>query len=148
MDIAGFGQVSATRTVSNSLTDLLGAGATKKADENDPAAAAAAKAEARKAQQRAQLEEIREKGIYAWAQEQKKEKLEEMARQRVLAQRGLDDKALAAMPEEARSKIETSIQEEVAQLVKDALQKDMEGKAHQAAQDGQPTGPMIIDISV
>jgi len=148
MDISGFSQVSAGKTVSNSISTLLKADSTKTVGESDPLAQAKAKVESKKAEQQAQLAEIRKKGIYAWAQEQKKDKLEELARQRVLAQRGMDEKTLAGMPENDRVKVETSIEEEVARMIKDALQKNLEGKAHQASQDGKPAGPMIIDISV
>lgn len=140
MNISGFNQAAGVN-VSNSLSDLLN---TKKAEKNDPAAQAEAKAEAKKTAQTALLNEIKEKGIYAWAQEVKMEKLKERIREQVLDSRGMDEKSLAS----ASDDVAKSIEEEIARLIKDALQKNLEGKVQQAAQDGQPTGPMIIDISV
>jgi predicted component of type VI protein secretion system len=140
MNISGFNQAAGVN-VSNSLSDLLN---TKKVDKNDPAAQAEAKAEAKKAAQKNLLNEIKEKGIYAWAQEVKMDKLKEKIREQVLDSKGMDEQSLANAPDD----VAKSIQEEIARLINDAMQKNLEGRAQQAAQDGQPTGPMIIDISV
>lgn len=123
-------------------------GALDKSSPPDPAAEAAEKAEAAKSKNRAILDEIKEKGIYAWAQEQKLKKLEEMARQRALSDRGLTEADLAKMPESERAATEDSIQEIVAQMVKEALEKNMAGKSAANADGQKPAGPMIIDISV
>lgn len=140
MNISGFNQAAGVN-VSNSLSDLLN---TKKVDKNDPAAQAEAKAEAKKAAQKNLLNEIKEKGIYAWAQEVKMDRLKEKIREQVLDSKGMDEQSLANAPDD----VAKSIQEEIARLINDAMQKNLEGRAQQAAQDGQPTGPMIIDISV
>lgn len=135
----------------NPIQGLIGpaaGGALHKSGPPDPAAEAAQKAEAAKAKNRAVLDEIREKGIYAWAQEQKQKKLEELARQRVLADRGLTEADLAKMPESERTATEESIQEIVAQMVKDALEKNLANKSAADADGQKSTGPMIIDISV
>jgi hypothetical protein len=113
-----------------------------------PAEAAAAKVLAARSKQEAVLNEIKEKGIYAWAQEQKLEKIEAKARQLILEKRGLTEDDLAKMPEDERAATELSIQEAIAQLVKEALQKNMSNKSAANADGQTPTGPMIIDISV
>lgn len=112
------------------------------------AEAAAAKVLAARSKQDAILNEIKEKGIYAWAQEQKLEKIEAKARQLVLEKRGLTEDDLAKMPEDERAATELSIQEAIAQLVKEALQKNMANKSAANADGQTSTGPMIIDISV
>lgn len=147
MSITGLGNAG----FANPLAGLLGpssAAEPGKAGPADPAEAAAAKAEASKARNRAVLEEIREKGIYAWAQEQKLKKLEEKAREQVLADRGMTEADLARMPESARTAAETSIQEAIAQIVKESLEKALASKSAPDADGQVSTGPMIIDISV
>lgn len=117
-------------------------GPTSAADE------AAAKVAASRAKQEATLNEIREKGIYAWAQEQKLKKLEEKARQQVLQDRGVSEADLAKMPQSERTLAETSIQEAVAQLIKEALEKNLANTSAADADGQKAAGPMIIDISV
>jgi hypothetical protein len=109
---------------------------------------AAARVAASRSKQEAILNEIKEKGIYAWAQEQKLEKIEAKARQLILEKRGLTEDDLAKMPEDERAATELSIQEAIAQLVKEALQKNMSNKSAANADGQTSTGPMIIDISV
>ncbi len=109
---------------------------------------AAQKAEASKAKNKATLDAIKEKGIYAWAQEQKLEKLKEKARQQVLESRGQSEADLAALPKDQRAAAETSIEEAIARIIKEALEKNMMSKSAENADGQAPTGPMIIDISV
>lgn len=147
MSVSGLGAAG----FGNPVAELLGLGAataTKKSGTAGAADEAAAKAEAAQAKQAAVLKEIREKGIYAWAQEQKLAKLEARARQQVLEERGLTEQDLAKMPEGERDATEASIQEVIAQLVKDAMAKNMAHKSAADADGQTPTGPMIIDISV
>ena len=107
-----------------------------KSDSAKPSAAAEAarKAELSKSSQRAVLDEIREKGIYAWAQEQKLEKLKEKVRAEVMA----------ANPDADP----TAIDDEVARRVKEAMEEALKAEATQSAKRGEPAKPMIIDISV
>ncbi|WP_312165827.1 hypothetical protein [Phenylobacterium sp.] len=107
-----------------------------KTDSAKPSAAAEAarKAELSKSTQRALLDEIREKGIYAWAQEQKLEKLKEK----------IEAEVKAANPDADPAAIES----EVARLVKDAMEQALKTEAAEAAKRGEPAKPMIIDISV
>ncbi len=146
MSITGLGNAG----FANPLAGLLGPSSAAEPGKAGPAdpAEAAAKAEASKARNRAVLEEIREKGIYAWAQEQKLKKLEEKAREQVLADRGMTEADLTRMPESARTAAETSIQEAIAQIVKESLEKALASKSAPDADGQVSTGPMIIDISV
>ena len=108
-----------------------------KTDSAKPSAAAEAarKAELAKSSQRAVLDEIREKGIYAWAQEQKLEKLKEKIRAEVMAERdGTTDVA--------------AVEGEVARRVKEAMEEALKAEATVAAKRNEPARPMIIDISV
>ncbi len=109
---------------------------------------AKAKADAAAAAQASQLADIRKKGIYAWAQEQKMEALKAKIRQQVLSDRKLDETQLKGMNPEDRASAETSIEEEITRRIKEAMQQSFEGQAKQAAADGKPPKPMIIDISV
>ena len=107
-----------------------------KTDSAKPSAAAEAarKAELAKSSQRAVLDEIREKGIYAWAQEQKLEKLKEK----------IEAEVRSANPDADPATIES----EVARLVKEAMEQALKIEAAEAAKRGEPAKPMIIDISV
>ncbi len=96
---------------------------------------AATKAEAAKVRQQSDLEQIRDKGIYAWAQEQKLAKLKEKIRAEVIAERG-GSTDLAA------------IEGEVARRVQEAMGETLKAQASDAARRGEPAKPMIIDISV
>lgn len=119
-----------------SADSLSNFGQVGKTDSAKPSAAAQAelKAKAAKSAQRATLDEIREKGIYAWAQEQKLEKLKEKARAEVMASNPDADPA--------------TIESEVARLVKEAMEQALKTEATESAKRGEPAKPMIIDISV
>jgi hypothetical protein len=109
---------------------------------------AKAKADAADAARTSMLDDIRKKGIYAWAQEQKLESLKAKIRAQVLADRKMDEDTLAGMKPEDRASAETSIEEEIARRIKEAMKTAMEGQAREAAAQGKPPKPMIIDISV
>ena len=130
-------------TLANSLlaTDPMAAlgqvGKSDSAKSTQPSAAelAAQKAEAAKVRQQSDLEQIRDKGIYAWAQEQKLEKLKEKIRAEVMAERdGTTDVA--------------AVEGEVARRVKEAMEETLKAEATVAAKRNEPARPMIIDISV
>ena len=129
-------------TLANSLlaTDPLAAlgqvGKSDSAKSTQPSAAelAAQKAEAAKVRQQSDLEQIRDKGIYAWAQEQKLEKLKEK----------IEAEVRSANPDADPATIDS----EVARLVKDAMEQALKTEAAEAAKRGEPAKPMIIDISV
>ena len=109
---------------------------------------AKAKADAAAAAQTSMLADIRKKGIYAWAQEQKLEALKAKIRAQVLSDRKMDEATLKAMKPEDRASAESSIEEEIARRIKEAMQANLDGQAKEAAAQGKPPKPMIIDISV
>lgn len=129
-------------TVANSLlaiSPLAILGQVRKPDSVKPtqpsAELAAQKAEAAKVRQQSNLEQIRGKGVYAWAQEQKLDKLKEKIRAEVMAERdGTTDVA--------------AIEKEVARRVKEAMEETLKAEATVAAKRNEPARPMIIDISV
>ena len=129
---------------------LLGAGLAKVSDAVDHAKAkadaAAAAAQART--QAATLADIRQKGVYAWAQGQKFDTLRAKTTQLVMAARKLDDAALAAMDPAQRASVESSVAAEIATRAKQAIQNALEGQARIAAKAGKPSAPMLIDIKV
>lgn len=118
--------------------------------EKAPSAADAAKAraEAAAARQKSDLDAIREKGIYAWAQEQKLKALEEKIRQEMLKESGGGNKIVAGSDPATWSKDETSFEAEVARRMKKILEDAMGAQAQNAVADGKPAEAMIIDISV
>lgn len=95
---------------------------------------AKARADAAKDAQRAQLDEVRKKGIYAWAQEQRFEKLKAKIREQVTA----------ANPDAEPSEIEAEITRQIREAIEQALKEE----ATQAAKRGEPPKPMVIDIKV
>lgn len=101
-----------------------------------PSAADKAKerAEAAKSSQRAMLDEVRKKGIYAWAQEQRFEKLKAKIREQVTS----------ANPDADPAEIEA----EITRMVREAIEQALKEEASAAAKRGEPPKPMIIDISV
>jgi hypothetical protein len=123
----------------------LGVGA---ASDQPQTAAEKAKADAAAAAQASMLADIRKKGIYAWAQEQKLEALKAKIRAQILADRKMDENSLNAMNPEDRASAESSIEEEIARRIKEAMQANLEGQAKDAAAQGKPPKPLIIDISV
>ena len=145
MAVAGIGQGV---DMLSSLLGTSGASDASSTAKNDPAAAAKAKADAAKAAQKAMLDQIRQKGVYAWAQEQKLEKLKEKVRAEVMSERGMDDASLAKLPDDQRASAAKSIEEEIAERIKEALRKELEGKAQADQKAGKPPTPMIIDVSV
>lgn len=135
-------QVGASNLASSLFSsDPLGAlgqvGKTDSARSTPPSAAdlAAQKAEAARVRQQSDLEQIRDKGIYAWAQEQKLAKLKEKIRAEVITERG-GSTDLAA------------IEGEVARRVQEAMGEALKAQASDAAKRGEAPKPMIIDISV
>jgi len=109
---------------------------------------AADRAEASKAKSKAVLDEIRKKGIYAWAQEQKLEKLKEKIRAQVMASRGMDDAALSKLDPTQKAEAMASIDEEVARLIKSAMEDSLKSEMAAAETQKKPATAMIIDISV
>lgn len=110
----------------------------------DPADAARDRAEASKLKQKQVLDEVREKGLYQWAQETKFEKLKEKIREQIMAERGLDAAGVDALSDDQRN----SLEQEISKRVQEVMQEAMSGEAKVAQAEGRPPKPMIIDISV
>lgn len=140
MSISAIGQ-------SSPLAALLPGGAAAPTDKPaSPAEIAAAKAAAAKAKDKATLDAIRDKGIYQWAKEQQLEKLKEKIRAQVLAARGTSEGDLAKLDPKQRAATESSIEEEIARRIKEAMLDVLE---HQAkSNQGGKDAPAIIDIKV
>lgn len=143
LNISGFSPAQA-------LASALGLGGTPAASTQaqTPADKAKAAADAAKAANQALLDEVKKKGLYAWAQEQKFEALKAKIRAQILQEKGLTEESLAGMDQTSRTSMETSIQEEITRRIKDVMKTDLEGKAQADAKAGKPAAPMIIDISV
>jgi hypothetical protein len=109
-----------------------------------PAEEAKARAEAAAFRQKTTLDEVREKGLYKYAQEQKFKALEEKIAKEVKAERGINDNMYAAMSAEEKS----SLQQEISKRIQDAMKNALEGESQKAMAEGRPAQPMIIDISV
>jgi len=112
-----------------------------------PADAAKARAEAAAARQKTELDEVREKGIYAWAQEKKLEALREKIEQEMRKEIS-EGKIVAGSDPSTWSKDETSFEAEVARRMQKMLEDAMKSESQKAENEGRQPGPMIIDISV
>lgn len=110
----------------------------------DPAEAAKDRAEASKLKQQQVLDQVREKGLYQWAQETRFEKLKEKIREQIMAERGLDAAGVDALSDDQRN----SLEQEISKRVQEVMQEAMSGEAKAAQAEGRPPKPMIIDISV
>lgn len=109
---------------------VSGAGSTR---QNSPSPGAA----------QSELQQIREKGLTAWAHEKKMEALKERIREQLMAERGVTKEGVAALPEADR----TSVENEIARLVEERLQQTMEAQAEEAAQGGKTEG-VLLNIMV
>jgi hypothetical protein len=146
MSISG---LSGASIIGSALPTSPGLGLGAPSDQpQTPAEKAKAKADAAAAAQASLLADIRKKGIYAWAQEQKLQALREKIRQQVLADRKMDENTIKGMNPAGQASAESSIEEEVTRRIKEAMQQAFEGQAKHAAAKGEPPKPMIIDISV
>lgn len=92
---------------------------------------------------RSELDEIREKGLTAWAHDKKMEALKERIKDELLAQQGLTKDGVAAMPEAQRTTVET----EIARMVEERLQQTLQAQAQDAAQGGKTEG-VLLNIMV
>lgn len=85
------------------------------------------------------LQQIREKGMTVWAHDKKMETLRQRIRDEILAERGLTKEGIDALPEADR----TTVENEIARLIEERLQKTIEAQAEDAAQGGQTEGLML-----
>ena len=93
---------------------------------------------------RSEIDEIREKGMTAWAHDKKMEALRQRIKDEIMAQRGLTKEGVAALPEADR----TTIENEIARLIEERLQKTMAAQAEEAAQGGGQTEGLMLNIMV
>lgn len=114
----------------------------------DPAAEAKARAEAAAQRQKADLAEIREKGLYQYAQERKFEALKAKIEKELRAERGITESSLAGMTPEEQDAVKSSLEQEIAKRIQEAMKDALDGESKKAAAEGRPPQPMIIDISV
>lgn len=114
----------------------------------DPAEITKAKAEAAAARQKSDLAAIREKGVYAWAQEQKYEKIKEKLREEMEARAASMPKGEVEGDPETWNKPDLAIEQAVAREMRAILEAAMKAESDAAAAEGKPPQPMIIDISV
>lgn len=89
------------------------------------------------------LQQIREKGMRAWAHEQKLEKLKEKLRDQVLTEKKVSEADLAAMPDAQRVAIEGDIEK----LIAEKLEEVMKGEVEKAAKEGKSQA-VLLDIMV
>jgi len=147
MAIDGIGALlSLGAPLATKQTDQLGQTDSKKTQ--TPAEAAKARAEAAKARQDAELASIREKGIYAYAQEQKFEALKKKIEEELKKEQGVDGNGKVVGAPDTQGTDQTSFEAEVARRLQKAMEEAMTTEAKKAAEDGKPAQPMIIDISV
>lgn len=92
---------------------------------------------------RAELDEIREKGLPAWAHDKKMEALRQRIRDQLMAERGAIKDGVAAPPDAQGA----SVENEIAKMVEERLQQTMEASVKEAAQDGQTEG-VLLNIMV
>ena len=92
---------------------------------------------------RSEIDEIREKGMTAWAHDKKMEALKKRIEDEIMAQRGLTKEGVAALPEADR----TTVENEIARLIEERLQQTMEAQVEDAAQGGQTEG-VLLNIMV
>ncbi|WP_428151539.1 hypothetical protein [Brevundimonas sp.] len=119
--------------VSSFLNAALMAGGTDATRQKSPSVSPA----------RSEIDEIREKGMVAWAHDKKIEELKKRIEDEILAQRGLTKEGVAALPEADR----TTVENEIARLIEDRLQETLQAQAEEAAQGGKTEG-VLLNIMV
>ena len=92
---------------------------------------------------RSEIDEIREKGMTAWAHDKKMEALKKRIEDEILSQRGLTKEGVAALPEADR----TTVENEIARLIEERLQETMQTQAEDAAKGGKTEG-VLLNIMV
>lgn len=91
----------------------------------------------------ATLDAIREKGLSAWAHEQRMEALKEKLRAQILSDKKMSESELQGLPSEQRLSVQAEIQKLIEQKLKEAMEKAVE-----EASKGGKTQAILVDISV
>lgn len=94
-------------------------------------------------QARSDLQDIRDKGMVAWAHDKKMEELRKRIEGEILAQRGLTEEGVAALPEADR----TTVEAEIGRLIEERLRQTLEAQVQEAAEGGQTEG-VLLNIMV
>ncbi|PZQ54480.1 MAG: hypothetical protein DI570_23000 [Phenylobacterium zucineum] len=110
--------------------------------------AAKARAEASAQKQKSDLAAIRDKGIYAWAQEVKAEKIKEKIEQEIKAREGAGVKGPDESDPTTWSKDDAGLEYEAIRQMREMLEAALKSESDRAAADGEPAKAMVIDISV
>ena len=118
-------------SVGSFLSSIPGFGQTEPARQNSPTVSLA----------RSEMDAIRDKGLTAWAHEQKIEALKEKLRAQILSDRKLSEEGIAGLSSEQRA----SVEDEIAKLVEQKLKEAMEQAIEDAARTGQ-TKAVFLDI--
>lgn len=114
----------------------------------DAAEMAKAKAEAAAQKQKTDLAAIRDKGIYAWAQEVKAEKIKEKIEQEIKAREGAGVKGPDESDPATWSRDDAGLEYEAIRQMREMLEAALKSESDRAAADGEPAKAMVIDISV
>jgi flagellar biosynthesis/type III secretory pathway protein FliH len=117
--------------VGSILSIVSGLGAVDPARQKSPQVGAAS----------TELEQIRDKGLTAWAHDQKIEALREKIRAQVLSDNKLSEQGLESLPADQKS----SVEQEIARLIEQKLQETIERSVQDAARRGQTQG-VFLDI--
>lgn len=118
-------------SVASFLSSVPGFGQTEPTRQNSPSVSLA----------RSEMDAIRDKGLTAWAHEQKIEALKEKLRAQILSDRNLSEEGVANMSSEER----VSLEDEIAKLIEQKLKEAMEQAIEDAASTGQ-TKAVFLDI--
>ena len=84
-------------------------------------------------------------GLVQWAKETRYEKLKAQVEQQILRERGLSEADLSKLSPEGVAAYKTSIAEEIARRVKEAVEQAQDG---QIRSGDTSSGPVFVDISV
>lgn len=115
------------------LSGVSATGGTAQARQNSPTATVA----------RSDMDEIREKGLTAWAHDKKMEALRQRIRDQVLKELGANKDGVAAPPDAQ----DASVENEIAKLVEERLQQTMQASVKEAAASGKSEA-VLLNIMV
>lgn len=148
MSVGGFGGIGGAGAMVASGGAQSPAAKNKTDKPQDPAEIAKARADLAAQKQKTDLAAIRDKGIYAWAQEIKAEKIKEKIEQEIEARQGVGVKGPDQSDPSTRNKEDAGLEYEAIRRMREMLEAAMKSESDRAAAEGEPAKAMIIDISV
>ncbi|MEW5687078.1 MAG: hypothetical protein AB1942_19330 [Pseudomonadota bacterium] len=148
MAVGGFGGIGGAGAMFAPGTGAAPGTKDKNQNIQNVADAAKAKAEAAAQKQKTDLAAIRDKGIYAWAQEVKAEKIKEKIEQEIKAREGAGVKGPDESDPATWKKGDAGLEYEAVRQMREMLEAAMKSESERAAAEGEPAKAMIIDISV